>query len=58
MRRALRFYAGLGLTVERVVTGNGPGYRSGEFNEPLAAAGARHVYTRPYTRGRTARWSG
>ena len=49
MRRALRFYAGLGLTVERVMTDNGPGYRSGEFNELLAAAGARHVYTRPYS---------
>ncbi len=46
MRRALRFYAGLGLTVERVMTDNGPGYRSGEFNELLAAAGVRHVYTR------------
>ena len=49
MRRALRFYAGLGLTVERVMTDNGPGYRSGEFNELLAAAGVRHVYTRPYS---------
>ena len=49
MRRALRFYAGLGLTVERVMTDNGPGYRGGEFNELLAAAGARHVYTRPYS---------
>ena len=45
----LRFYAGLGLTVERVMTDNGPGYRSGEFNELLAAAGVRHVYTRPYS---------
>lgn len=49
MGRALRFYAGLGLTVERVMTDNGPGYRSGEFNELLAAAGVRRVYTRPYS---------
>lgn len=49
MGRALRFYAGLGLTVERVMTDNGPAYRSGEFNELLAAAGVRHVYTRPYS---------
>lgn len=47
--RALRFFAGLGLTVERVMTDNGPGYRSGEFNALLAAAGARHIYTRPYS---------
>lgn len=49
MGRALRFSAGLGLTVERAMTDNGPGCRSGEFNALLAAAGARHVYTRPYS---------
>lgn len=49
MGRALRFYAGLGLTVERVMTDNGPAYRSGEFNALLEAAGARHIYTRPYS---------
>ena len=37
----------LGLAVERVMTDNGPGYRSGEFNELLEAAGT-------YTRGRSA----
>ena len=49
MSRALRFFAGLGPTVERVMTGNGPGYRSGEFNALLGASGARHIYTRPYS---------
>lgn len=49
MGRALRFFAGLGVAVERVMTDNGPGYRSGEFNALLGAAGARHVYTRPYS---------
>ena len=49
MGRALRFYAGLGLAVERVMTDNGPAYRSGEFNALLEAAGARHIYTRPYS---------
>lgn len=57
MGRAPSFYAGLGLTVERVLTDNGPGYRSGEFNALSEAAGVRHVCTRPYGRGRTARWS-
>lgn len=46
--RALRFYAGLFLAVERVMADNGPAYRRVEFNALLEAAGARHVYTRPY----------
>lgn len=49
MGRALCFCAGLGLAVERVMTDNGPGYRSGEFNELLEAAGARHICTRPFS---------
>ena len=48
MGRALRFFAGLGLAVERVMADNSPGYCSGEFNE-LLAAGVRHVYTRPFS---------
>lgn len=48
MRLELRFYAGFGLAVDRVMPDNGPGYRSGEFNEPLPAAEARHIYARPY----------
>ena len=31
------------------MTDNGPGHRSGEFNELLGAAGARHVYTGPFS---------
>lgn len=31
------------------MTDNGPGYLSGEFNALLEAAGARYVYTRPYS---------
>ena len=49
MRRELCFYAGLGLTVDRVMSDSGPGYPSGEFNEPLPAAEARHIYARPYS---------
>ena len=30
-QRALAFYAGLGVTVQRVLTDNGNGYRSGVF---------------------------
>ena len=49
MGRCLRFFEGVGVRVERVMTDGGPGYRSGEFNALLEAAGARHVYTRPYS---------
>jgi transposase InsO family protein len=47
-RRALAFYAGLGVTVERVLTDNGNGYRSGVFAGVLTAAGVAHKRTRPY----------
>ena len=47
--RCLAFFAGLGVAVERVMTDNGPGYRSGEFNALLASEGVRHIYTRPYS---------
>ena len=47
--RCLAFFASLGVGVERVMTDNGPGYRSREFNATLAAEGVRHVYTRPYS---------
>lgn len=43
------FYRGLGVEVERVMTDNGPGYRSRLFNEWLAAPGIAHRYTRPYS---------
>ena len=49
MARCLRFFAGLGVRAERVMTDNGPGYRSGEFNGVLVSEGVRHLYTRPYS---------
>lgn len=47
--RAVGFLASLGVVVERVMTDNGPGYRSGEFNGALASMGVGHVYTRPFS---------
>ncbi|HEV3505040.1 MAG TPA: DDE-type integrase/transposase/recombinase, partial [Actinomycetes bacterium] len=38
-RRALAFYASLGVVVERVLTDNGMGYRSDAFREVLTSAG-------------------
>ena len=49
MSRCLAFFAGLGVAVERVMTDNGPGYRSGEFNALLGERGIRHKYTRPFS---------
>jgi transposase InsO family protein len=46
--RALAFYAGLGVSVERLMTDNGSGYRSRAFGRVLAAAGVAHKRTRPY----------
>ena len=46
--RALAFFAGLGISVERLMTDNGNGYRSGVFANVLAAAGVAHKRTRPY----------
>ncbi len=49
MERCLAFFAGLGVAVERVMTDNGPGYRSGDFNALLSGRGVRHIYTRPFS---------
>jgi transposase InsO family protein len=47
-QRALAFYAGLGITVGRVLTDNGNGYRCGVFRQVLTAVGVTHKRTRPY----------
>lgn len=49
MSRALAFYEGLGVSVERVMTDNGPAYRSGDFNALLEGRGVKHKYTRPFS---------
>ena len=47
--RALAWFASLGVPVARVMTDNGNGYRSHLFREACAAAGVRHLRTKPYT---------
>ena len=49
MGRAIAFYEGLGVAVERVMTDNGSAYRSGEFNALLEARGIGHKHTRPFS---------
>jgi transposase InsO family protein len=48
MSRAFGFFAEHGITVKRVLTDNGPCYRSRPFAEVLAASGVTHRWTRPY----------
>jgi len=47
-RRARRHFAALGVTVEEVLTDNGPCYRSRVWAQALRAAGATHRRTRPF----------
>jgi transposase InsO family protein len=56
--RAEAFFDEYGVTVERVLTDNGPAYRSGEFNRALGTVS--HTYTRPYrpaTNGKVERFN-
>jgi transposase InsO family protein len=47
-RRAQGFFAAHGITVRRVLTDNGPGYRSHAFAAALAEHQVIHKWTRPY----------
>jgi len=47
--RALRWFRGHGIMVERVMTDNGSAYRSRRFRKALRWLDIRHIYTRPYT---------
>jgi len=40
--------AAQGVVVKRLLTDNGPAYRSGLFNKTCQALGIKHTYTRPY----------
>lgn len=56
--RAQLFFAGYGITVERVLTDNGSCYRSNNFNAALGTI--THTYTRPYrpqTNGKVERYN-
>jgi transposase InsO family protein len=58
--RALAWFEGLGIQVERVLTDNAWCYRSQAFQQVLAQAGAAHRRTRPYrpqTNGKAERFN-
>ena len=46
---AVAYYASLGVTVTRVMTDNGSGYRSHAFAKTCARFGLKHIFTKPYT---------
>jgi transposase InsO family protein len=48
LTRAIAFYARHGVTVERVMSDNGPAYRSTIHAFACRALGIRHLRTRPY----------
>ena len=48
LRRAVAFYRRHGITVEQLLTDNGPGYRSTIHAVACRAMGIRHLRTRPY----------
>jgi transposase InsO family protein len=49
LKAAVRYYAKLGVTVERVMTDNGSCYRSRAFARACERLGLKHLRTRPYT---------
>jgi transposase InsO family protein len=48
LRRAISFYAAHGITVQRVMTDNGPAYISHAHRLACLQLGVRHLRTRPY----------
>ena len=48
LRNAVAYYAALGITVRRVLTDNGPAFRSRDFASACRALGIGHRFTRAY----------
>jgi transposase InsO family protein len=48
LRRAVRWFKGMGITVERVLSDNGACYRSEVHARACTELGMRHLFTRPY----------
>jgi transposase InsO family protein len=49
LKAAVTYYAGLGVTIERVMTDNGSCYRSKAFAKACKRLGLKHIFTKPYT---------
>lgn len=46
---AVRYYAGYGIAIRRVMTDNGACYKSKRFGQLCRRLGMKHIRTRPYT---------
>ena len=58
--RALAWFADQGITVERILTDNGNGYRSNDWRDRCAELGIKHSRTKPYhpaTNGKVERFN-
>jgi transposase InsO family protein len=49
LKKALCYFASLGIQVERLISVNGSAYRSRPIARFLASKGIRHIFTKPYT---------
>ena len=49
LEASVAHYAAQGVRIKRLLTDNGPAYRSRFFNKTCQALGIKHTYTRPYT---------
>jgi transposase InsO family protein len=60
LERAIAWFAAQGITIERILTDNGNGYRSKKWRKLCAELGIRHTRTRPYhpaTNGKVERFN-
>jgi transposase InsO family protein len=48
LKATVAYYAALGVKIKRLLTDNGPAYRSKLFNKTCQALGIKHTYTKPY----------
>jgi transposase InsO family protein len=48
LQRAVAWFAAQGITIQRVMTDNGSGYRSKLHGKACQQLGIRHLFTRPY----------
>jgi len=48
LKAAVAHYAALGMTIKRLITDNGPAYRSQLFARTCQALGIKHSFTKPY----------
>ena len=49
LKASVAHYAAHGVRIKRLLTDNGPAYRSKLFNKTCQALGIKHSFTRPYT---------